>query len=191
MALLRASGGIKALNVSHVAYPTREFHTPSGKIEFYSARAAQAGLPPLPVYEPRPHVPARATDKYPLALCQGRTLTQFHAFYDHGRALPMLSKRDPGPQLWISSSDAAKRRLSEGDAIRVYNDRGAFVATARVTDRIPTGVVWMRDGCVGLNQVTSSKPVLPEAALRLFQFTVGQAEYDAMIEVEAALPSSN
>ena len=191
VALLRASGGIKALNVSHVAYPTREFDTPSGKIEFYSARAAQAGLPPVPVYEPRPHVPPPAADKYPLALCQGRALTQFHAFYDHGRALPMLSERDPGPQLWISSSDAAKRRLSEGDAIRVYNDRGAFVATARVTDRIPTGVVWMRDGCVGLNQVTSSKPVLPEAALRLFQFTVGQAEYDAMIEVEAALPSSN
>ena len=73
----------------------------------------------------------------------------------------------------------------------MYNDRGAFVATARVTDRIPTGVVWMRDGCVGLNQVTSSKPVLPEAALRLFQFTVGQAEYDAMIEVEVALPRPN
>ena len=49
----------------------------------------------------------------------------------------------------------------------------------------------MRDGCVGLNQVTSSKPVLPEAALRLFQFTVGQAEYDAMIEVEVALPRPN
>lgn len=71
------------------------------------------------------------------------------------------------------------------------NDRGAFAVTARVTDRIPTGVVWMRDGCVGLNQVTSSSPVLPEAALRLFPFTVGQAEYAAIIEVEAAPPSSN
>lgn len=184
IAALRAQGGRRALNVSPVAYPTRRFHTPSGKIDFYSARAAAAGLPPLPVHEACP--PAE-TD-YPLALCQGRTLTQFHAFYDHGRALPMLAARDPGPQLWISPEDAARRQLKEGDAVRVYNRRGAFAAAAHVTERIPAGVVWMRDGCPGLNRVTSGGPVLPEQALGLFPFTVGQAEYAAMVEVAAASP---
>jgi anaerobic selenocysteine-containing dehydrogenase len=187
IAALRAQGGRTALKVSPVAYPTRRFHTPSGKIEFYSARAEAAGLPPLPVYQAR--MPAAAD--YPLALCQGRTLTQFHAFYDHGWALPMLAARDPGPQLWISSEDAARRGLEEGDAIRVYNHRGAFAATAHVTERIPAGVVWTRDGCPGLNQVTSGGPVLPEQALGLFPFTVGQAEYEAMVEVEAASPRAN
>ena len=41
----------------------------------------------------------------------------------------------------------------------------------------------MRDGCEGLNRVTSGAPVLPETALNLFPFTVGQAAYDAMVEV--------
>jgi len=183
IASLRANGGRAPLKISHVAYPDRRFHTPSGKIEFYSARAVEAGLPPLPVYEARPRP---AADDYPLALCQGRTLTQFHAFYDHGQALPILAQRDAGAQLWISPDDATGRELSEGDAIRVYNRRGTFSAKAHITDRIPPGVVWMRDGCVGSNQVTSGAPVLPEKALGLFHFTVGQAEYRAMVEVEAA-----
>jgi anaerobic selenocysteine-containing dehydrogenase len=185
IASLRANSGMAALKVSHIAYPDHRFHTPSGKIEFYSARAEEAGLPPLPIHQTRPRTAAPAATDFPLALCQGRTLTQFHAFYDHGQALPMLAERDPGAQLWISPADAAGRELSEGDAIRVYNRRGAFAAKAHITDRIPLGVVWMRDGCVGLNQVTSGARVLPEKALGLFHFTVGQAEYDAMVEVEA------
>jgi anaerobic selenocysteine-containing dehydrogenase len=187
VAALRAHGGRAALNISPVAYPTRRFHTPSGKIEFCSARAAAAGLPPLPIYQ----ASAPAETDYPLALCQGRTLTQFHAFYDHGRALPMLAERDPGPQLWIAPEDAARRELTEGVAIRVYNRRGAFAATAHVTERMPAGVVWMRDGCPGLNQVTSGGPVLPEQALGFFLFTVGQAEYAAMVEVAAAPPRAS
>ena len=98
----------------------------------------------------------------------------------------MLAARDAGAQLWISPDDAKGRELSEGDAIRVYNHRGAFAAQAHITDRIPPGVVWMRDGCVGLNQVTSGAAVLPDKALGLFHFTVGQAQYEAMVEVEAA-----
>jgi hypothetical protein len=43
----------------------------------------------------------------------------------------------------------------------------------------------MRDGCLGMNRVTSGAPVLPEKALGLFGFTVGQAEYEAMVEVVA------
>ena len=178
VASLRANGGRAALNISHIAHPDRKFGTPSGRIEFHSARAEDAGLPPLPVHNTK-----NAAAAYPLALCQGRTLTQFHAFYDHGKALPLLAKRDPGPDLWISPADAGARAVSNGDAIRVHNRRGAFEAAAHVTDRIPPGTVWMRDGCEGLNQVTSGASVLPEAALNLFPFTVGQAAYDAMVEV--------
>ncbi len=185
IAALRANDGRMPLNISPVAYPTRRFHTPSGKVEFYSARAAAAGLPPLPTCE-APTRRAATVAAGPLALCQGRTLTQFHSFYDHGQALPLLAERDLGPMLWISPEDAARREIAEGDAVRVYNGGGAFAATAHITDRIPAGVVWMRDGCLDLNQVTSGAPALPETALGLFPFTVGQAEYEAMVEVEAA-----
>lgn len=185
VASLRAGGGNAALEISHVAHPTHEFDTPSGKIEFYSARAEEAGLPPLPVHDERSQAAAEAPGDYPLVLCQGRTLTQFHSFYDHGRALPMLAERDPGPVLWISPDNARARNLTDGDVIRVYNRRGAFEAKAHVTDQIPPGVVWMRDGCLGMNRVTSGAPALPEKALSIFGFTVGQAGFEAMVEVAA------
>lgn len=177
MASLRANGGIGALNVSHVAYPTHTFHTPSGKIEFYSTRAKELGLPPLPVQEPA------SPSAYPLALCQGRTIAQFHSFYDQGQALPTLRARNRVPELWISQADAEARDLMNGDAIRIYNGRGSFEAWAHVTVKIPAGVVWMRDGWMGLNNLTSGAAVLPEAALDVFPFTVGQAKFEAMVEV--------
>lgn len=183
VASLRAQGGIAPLNISHVAYPERRFDTPSGKVEFYSAQAEALGLPPLPVHEPAaPAAPAG----HPLMLCQGRTITHFHSFYDQGRALPGLAARDPVPELWIAPQDAEARRLEDGAAIRIFNGRGTFAARAHVTDRMPAGVVWMRDGWVGLNRLTAGGSVLPDAAVDLFGFSAGQATFDALVEVEAA-----
>ena len=174
---LRAEGGIRAMNISHVAYPDHRYDTPSTKVEFFSDRARALGLPPLPVYENLPHSP------YPLTLCQGRTLTHFHSFYDHGRALPSLAKLDPAPRLWISPLDAAARGLHDGGPIRIYNERGEFQAYAQVTERIPSGTVWMRDGWEGLNRLTSGAPAIPDEAVDIFHFSAGQAAFDAMVEV--------
>ena len=180
VAALRAEGGIRALRISHVGHPAHAYATPSGKVELYSARAAALGLPPLPVYEPAPPSP------YPLAFRQGRTLSQFHAFYDHGQALPMLARLDPEPRLWMAPADAAARGLADGAAIRVFNARGAFGARAHVTTRVPAGTVWMRDGWAGLNAVTSGDAVIPDAAVDLFPFAAGQAAFDAQVEVAPA-----
>jgi anaerobic selenocysteine-containing dehydrogenase len=177
---LRAEGGIRAMHISHVAYPDHCYHTPSTKVEFYSERARQLGLPPLPVQENLPSSP------YPLTLCQGRTLTHFHGFYDHGRALPSLAKLDPAPCLWISPLDAAARGLQNGAPIRIYNQRGEFQAYAQVTERIPSGTVWMRDGWEGLNRLTSGAPAIPDEAVDIFSFSAGQAAFDAMVEVSPA-----
>ena len=186
VAALRAQGGIRALNVSHVANPTLDFDTPSRKIEFYSEQAERLGLPPLPSHdtpasqEPRTG-PAGRT--YSLALTQGRTLTHFHGFYNNGRELPTLARRESEPTLWISPADAAIRNVADGAAIRIFNERGDLLARARVTDRIPAGTVWMRDGWPNLNRLTSGAPVLPDAAVDLFAFSAGQATFDAMVEV--------
>ncbi len=183
VAALRAAGGIRALNISHVAHPDHAFPTPSGKVEFYSERAKSLGLPPLPVYAPLP-----ASDRYPLSFRQGRTLTQFHGFYDHGRALPTLARLDPEPELWISPADAAARGLKDGTPIRIFNDQGEFGARAHVTDRIPPGTVWMRDGWTGLNRLTSGTPSIPDDAVDTFGFSAGQAAFDAMVEVAREAP---
>ena len=178
---LRAEGGIRALNISHVAHPDLVFPTPSGKVEFVSARAASLGLPSLPVYTPLP-----SSGGYPLAFRQGRTLTQFHGFYDHGRALPTLARLDPEPRLWISPADAAARGLDDGAAIRIFNGRGEFRARAHVTDDVPAATVWMRDGWTGLNDLTSGGASIPDDAVDVFEFSAGQAAFDAMVEVERA-----
>jgi hypothetical protein len=91
VASLRAAGGFLPLKIPHVAYADRAFDSPSGKIEFYSARADKFGLPPLPVHE------VDKSSLYPLALSFGRTLTHFHSFYDEGRALPSLAKHNTAP----------------------------------------------------------------------------------------------
>jgi anaerobic selenocysteine-containing dehydrogenase len=176
-AALRAEGGMRAMQVSHVGHPDHHYDTPSGKVEFVSSRAQELGLPALPVYEPLPQ------SSYPLSFRNGRTLTHFHGFYDHGRALPSLAKLDPQPWLWISSQDASTRGLQDGAPIRIYNERGTFQAYARVTSRIPPGTVWMRDGWEGVNRLTAGGPALPDAAVDAFPFSAGQAAFDAMVEV--------
>ncbi|WP_425093210.1 molybdopterin-containing oxidoreductase family protein [Tropicimonas sp. S265A] len=173
---LRANSGRVPLNVSHVAYPNLEFSTPSGKIEFFSERAQSMGLPPLPM-------PPEARPNDGLALAHGRTFAQFHAFFDHGRALPTLANRETDPDLWIAPEDAAARGIADGDWIEISNPRGTFHARAKVTQRVPEGTVWIRDGWPGLNALTDGESVLPETALSEFPFSVGQNNYGARVEV--------
>jgi anaerobic selenocysteine-containing dehydrogenase len=42
--------------------------------------------------------------------------------------------------------------VKDGDPIRVYNERGEMHARAHVTEDVPAGTVWMRDGWLGLNR---------------------------------------
>jgi hypothetical protein len=97
VASLRAAGDFVPLRVPAIAYAERKFDSPSGKVEFYSSQTEKLGLSPLPVHK------ADQSSPYPLALSFGRTLTQFHAFYNEGRALPSLAKHNAAPQLWDAS----------------------------------------------------------------------------------------
>lgn len=186
---LRRDDGRYARQVSHVAYPDHRYHTPSGKVELYSERAAALGLPPLPVYQEPAETPASAPDlarRYPLVFRQGRTFTAFHGFYDEAQALPSLARLNPAPELWIHPADAADRAIRSGDRIELFNDRGQAAARARVTDDVPPGVVWMRDGWVAVNRLTSNEPCLPPAASEALPIPGGQATYEALIEVRRA-----
>lgn len=179
---LRQRGGYwQKSNLSHIAYPQRSFHTPSGKVEFWSERARQAGLSALPSYT-APH-----KEDYPLRFCQGRSLSAFHAFFDEGQALPTLAKANTGPELWIHPQDARCRNIQSGSPIVIINERGRFEARARVTDDILPGAVWMRDGWMGVNRVTSGAPTVALAANDIVPgIPGGQATYDAWVEVQSS-----
>ena len=179
MAKLREEGGIRALNISHVAHLDHQYTTPSGKVEFYSELAENAGLAPLPTYMPKPE------SSFPLEMRTGRMLTNFHAFYDHGRALPSLAKLEKAPVLLISENDAKSRDLENGTAIRIHNQRGECKAIAQISAELPEGVIWMHDGWADLNTLTMGEKSLPDSAIELFPFSVGQSGYDARVEVSA------
>ncbi len=174
---LRASGGMAALNVDHVAHRDLRFATPSGKLEFYSEQALKVGCSPLPTHSARPR------GAFPLELRSGRTINHFHAFYDAGRALPSLARRDKRPTLWVAPADAAARGVVHDDAIRIWNQRGEFLAHAKVTDRVPPGTVWIHDGWPGLNDLTSGAGVISDHATTLFPFSTGQSGFDAFVDI--------
>lgn len=175
VAALRAAGGSLPLRVSSTGHGALDFDTPSGRIEFRSDRAAEMGLPPLPV-------PSETGDPG-LRLATGRTFAHFHAFFDHGAALPALAARESGPTVWLSPPDAEARGIGDGDAVELFNVRGRFRARANVTRRIPKGTVWCRDGWLGLNALTDGAAVLPDAALGTFAFSVGQSHFGATVEI--------
>lgn len=158
------------------AYAELRFDTPSGKVELRSSRAAGLGLPELPAYTPP------VQDAYPLQFTQGRTLNHFHAFFDHGRALPTLARADPCPRLWIAPADAAARGIADQDRVRLHNARGEMEAVAWVTDRVPPGTVWMRDGWLGINELTNPDRTVPDQALESFP-PAGSARFDSRLEV--------
>src|SRR4030095_14550950 len=83
----------------------------------------------------------------------------------------------------ISSSDAATRSVHDGASIRLYNQRGSLTARARVTDQVPSGTVWMRDGWAGLNNLTAGHAIFPDTAVDMFNFSAGQASFEARVEV--------
>jgi anaerobic dimethyl sulfoxide reductase subunit A len=117
------------------------FLTPSGKIEIYSQQWADLGIPgltPIPTYigsgEGSDHPLAK---QYPLQLItthlKRRALSQFDN-------IPWLRELQEHTVL-IGSQDAWARGVSDGDMVRVFNDRGEIIIRAAVTERIMPGVV--------------------------------------------------
>ena len=48
--------------------------------------------------------------------------------------------------LWINPQTAVERGIKSGDIAKVYNERGAVLGGAYVTDRLRLGVVYMDHG---------------------------------------------
>jgi anaerobic selenocysteine-containing dehydrogenase len=118
------------------------FGTPSGKCEFYSETLAQAGMDPLPTWEPAAESPngdPALAGRYPLILLSAKSASHFlNSSYAHvARA---RAAEDPA-RLDISQPDAAARSIADGDEVEALNDRATVRIVARVGDRVPIGVV--------------------------------------------------
>ncbi|MBI1734765.1 MAG: molybdopterin-dependent oxidoreductase [Candidatus Rokubacteria bacterium] len=158
------------------------FPTASGKFEFASEALARAGLGALPAWIPPAESPETAPElaaRFPLRLL---TLKRHHSINSSYGALPVLARAEPDPQLELAPADAQRRGIADGAAVRVWNERGAVVARARVTDRVLEGTVavpfghWMRDGA-SANALTSD---------RFGDLGHGPTFCDALVEVAPA-----
>jgi anaerobic selenocysteine-containing dehydrogenase len=116
------------------------FMTASRKLELVSPRMAAAGLDPLAGYTP-PHEAAQQgtplAARYPLALIAGADHYFLNSLFAN---VPRQMRRSGPPLLRLHPADAAARGLASGDEARVFNDRGTFVATVEVSDRVRPGV---------------------------------------------------
>jgi formate dehydrogenase major subunit len=87
---------------------------------------------------------------YPLVLSTGRRLAHYHTRTQTGRCegLNDILGEETAD---ISPHDAAELSICDGETIRVRSRRGDVRIKARVTSRIPRGLVWMsfhfRDTC--------------------------------------------
>ncbi|GAB4275376.1 MAG: dimethyl sulfoxide reductase subunit A [Deferrisomatales bacterium] len=124
----------------------RPFRTPSGKIEIYSSRLAEAGdpqVPPIPRYlEPWEGPRDPLTQRYPLQLVTPHSRGRINS---QGDNIPRM-KALADDRLWLHPADARRRGIATGDRVRVFNDRGALSAVARVTEGVMEGVVSLDAG---------------------------------------------
>jgi len=137
--------------------------TPSGKIEFYSQNLAKhfpddKERPPVPRWIPYGESHQESllhprAKQYPLLIISNHPRWRVHSQHDDItwlREIPTCKVKGPDgykyEPLWISPLDAAKRGIETGNVVKLYNDRGAVLGGAYVTERIMPGVVYMDHG---------------------------------------------
>jgi anaerobic selenocysteine-containing dehydrogenase len=108
---------------------------------------AHDGLDPLPGFEPARESPAgdpRLAARFPLALVTAKGAHHFlnSSYGNVGRAL----RAERSPVLDLHADDADARGITDGDVVRVFNDRGSVAVPARVGDRVRRGVVALPSG---------------------------------------------
>ncbi|MFC2003742.1 molybdopterin-dependent oxidoreductase [Chloroflexota bacterium] len=122
------------------------FPTPSGKIEIRSQQMADwknTEIPPIPKYIEPPEGPTDPLrEKYPLQLITTHFNRRAHSVFEN---IPWLKELEP-QAVKLHTSDAEARSIKDGDTVRVFNDRGAIIIPAKVTERIMPGVVDIPQG---------------------------------------------
>jgi biotin/methionine sulfoxide reductase len=119
--------------------------TPSCKVEIASGTIAGFGYEDCPGH-PVWLSPAETLDaRFPLHLVANQPATRLHSQLDFG-ATSLASKIKGREPVRIHPQDAAVRGIGDGDIVRLYNDRGACLAGAVLSDELRPGVVQLSTG---------------------------------------------
>jgi biotin/methionine sulfoxide reductase len=135
-------GIVRAFRHDPAAAP---LHTPSGKVEIASAKIADFGYSDCPGHPTWLRSAGRSNSRFPLQLVANQPATRLHSQLDFG-ATSLKSKIKGREPVRIHPQDAAARGIRCGDIVRLYNDRGACLAGAVLSEALRPGVVQLSTG---------------------------------------------
>ncbi|PTE10773.1 molybdopterin dinucleotide binding domain-containing protein, partial [Mesorhizobium helmanticense] len=123
--------------------------TPSGRIEIVSGAIAGFAYEDCPGHPtwmaPREWLGSPLAARFPLHLLTTQPATRLHGQMDMG-TVSQASKVAGREPMRINPADAAARGVGDGDIVRVFNDRGAILVGAVLTDAIRPGVIQIATG---------------------------------------------
>ena len=137
---------LEAFRADPLANPLK---TPSGRIEIFSEKVASFGYDDCPGYpawfEPAEWLGSTKSALHPLHMISDQPERKLHSqldfsSYSRGRK---VAGREP---VLMNPEDAAARGIKSGDVVRIFNDRGACLAGAVVTDEMRQGVIKLSTG---------------------------------------------
>ncbi len=142
---------------------TNKLKTPSGKIEIFSEKIASFGYDDCPGhatwFEPAEWLGSKKAEYYPLHMLSDQPTDKLHSQLDHSPHSKATKVKGRQP-VTIHPDDARARGIADGDLLRVFNDRGACLASARLSDRIRRGVVRLSTGAwFDPEQLGSNRPL--------------------------------
>ncbi len=135
------NGPVLAPGLQEIAFADYRFATPSGKIELYSQQAHRLwGVNPLPTYDP---VKEFREKTFPLYMMSPTSKNRIHSQFGNLKVIKMVSGK---PVLCINPVDARERNISNGDRVRVFNQRGSVEIEVEVTQQVRPGCVSIPNG---------------------------------------------
>ncbi len=167
-----------------VKYPLK---TPTGKIELFSKPLHEMNnpeIPAVPKYIQEWESPfGKEAEKYPLQAIGHHYMPRVHSTHFNNEwtseAFPQV--------VFMNKADADKRKIKNGDIVKVFNDRGALVARCRVTSKIMPGVIdipqgaWYMPDKEGIDRGGNINVLTTE---RWTALAKGNPQHTIMVEVE-------
>ena len=135
-------GALRAFRADPAGHP---MPTPSGRLEIGSTTIAGFAYDDC-LGHPAWFAPdEQPTSAHPLVVVANQPATRLHSQLDFGSYSQSAKIRDR-EALRIHPTDADARGIRTGDVVKIFNDRGACLAGALVTDAVMPGVVNLPTG---------------------------------------------